>query len=118
MKLVLLGCGGYNFNTWLHDNSSDNLLANEVSTDSVSTSPCFVHPSGQMSKFGPENPHIPDLNLVKAGFIVLVHVDVDGEMCVDISHLVLKALCNTNNQVVNESSDCAESGDIFAGTVV
>jgi hypothetical protein len=39
-------------------------------------------------------------------------------MCVDISHLVLKALGNTNNQVVDESADCAESSDVLAGTVV
>jgi len=50
--------------------------------------------------------------------VVLVYVDVDGEMCVDVSHLVLEALGNTNDQVVNESSDCAESSDVLAGTVV
>ena len=39
-------------------------------------------------------------------------------MCVDISHLVLEALGDTNNQVVDESADCAESSDVLAGTVV
>jgi len=39
-------------------------------------------------------------------------------MCVHISHLVLETLGNTNDQVVDESSDCAEGGDVLAGTVV
>lgn len=39
-------------------------------------------------------------------------------MCVDVSHLILEALGNTNNQVVDESTDCAESSDVLAGTVV
>lgn len=39
-------------------------------------------------------------------------------MCVDISHLVLEALGDTNDQVVDESSDCAEGSDVLSGTVV
>jgi hypothetical protein len=39
-------------------------------------------------------------------------------MCVDVSHLVLEALGNTDDQVVDESADCAEGGDVLAGTVV
>lgn len=39
-------------------------------------------------------------------------------MGVDVSHLVLEALGDTDNQVVDEGSDCAESGDVLSGTVV
>lgn len=39
-------------------------------------------------------------------------------MCVDVTHLVFEALGDTDNQVVNQSSDCAKSGDILAGTVM
>lgn len=39
-------------------------------------------------------------------------------MCVDISHLVLEALGDTNDQVVDQGTDCAESGDVLSGTVV
>jgi hypothetical protein len=39
-------------------------------------------------------------------------------MCVDVSHLVFVTLGNTNDQVVDESSDGSESGDVLAGTVV
>jgi len=39
-------------------------------------------------------------------------------MCVDVSHLVLETLGNTNDQVVNESSDSTESGNVLSGTVV
>jgi hypothetical protein len=39
-------------------------------------------------------------------------------MCVDVSHLVLEALGDTDDQVVDESADCAEGGDVLSGTVV
>ena len=61
---------------------------------------------------------VPDLNNPKAGVVVLVKVDVDGEMGVDVTHLVLEALGDTNDHVVDERTDGAESGDVLAGTVV
>lgn len=61
---------------------------------------------------------IPDLNLVQAGLAVLLDVDVDGEMCVDVAHLVLEAAGNTDDQVVDDSADSSESSDSLAGTVV
>jgi hypothetical protein len=61
---------------------------------------------------------IPDLNNPKAGVVVLVKVDVDGEMGVDVTHLVLEALGDTNDHVVDERTDGTESGDVLAGTVV
>lgn len=62
--------------------------------------------------------HIPDLNLVQASLRVLVDIDVDGEMCVDISHLVLVALGNADDQVVDERADCAEGRNVLPGAVV
>lgn len=62
--------------------------------------------------------HIPDLDLPKISLVVLVQVDVDWEMGIDVSHLVLEALCDTNDQVVNQCPDSTESGDILAGPVV
>ena len=61
---------------------------------------------------------VPDLNNPKAGVVVLVKVDVDGEMGVDVTHLVLEALGDTNDHVVDERTDSTESGDVLAGTVV
>ena len=61
---------------------------------------------------------IPDLNLEKPGLAILVDVDVDREMGVDISHLVPETSRDTNDQVVDERSDCSESSDVFARTVV
>lgn len=55
-----------------HVNPSDDLLANEVS----------------------------DLNLEAVGVLVLLDVDVDGKMGIDVSHLVLEALGDTDDQVV------------------
>ena len=62
--------------------------------------------------------HIPDLNLVQAGLAVLLEIGVDGEMGVDVSHLVLVALGDADDEVVDQSSNCAESGDIFPCAVV
>ena len=39
-------------------------------------------------------------------------------MGVDVTHLVLEALGDTNDHVVDERTDGAESGDVLAGTVV
>lgn len=89
-ELILLGGGSLNIDTRLHDNSANELLADEVS----------------------------DLNLVQVGLGVLGDVDVDGEMGVDVSHLVLEALGDTNDQVVDEGSYSSEGSDILADTVV
>src|SRR4051812_36054403 len=61
---------------------------------------------------------VPDLNLVQTGLVVLLHVDVDGEMGVDVSHLVAEALGDADDQVVDEGSDGAEGGDVLPGAVV
>lgn len=39
-------------------------------------------------------------------------------MGVDISHLVLEATCDTNDEVVDEGLDSSKGCDVFAGTVV
>lgn len=61
---------------------------------------------------------IPDLDLVQVGLAVLLDVDVDGEMCVHVAHLVLEAAGNTDDQVVDDSTDGSEGSDSLAGTVV
>lgn len=89
-ELILLVLGRLNIDTLLHDNSSDDLLADEVS----------------------------DLDLGEASLGVGGHVDVDGEMGVDVSHLVLEALGHTDHQVVDVSSDGSEGSDILSVAVV
>ena len=66
----------------------------------------------------PLRKNVPDLDVPEASLGVLVDVDVDGEMGIDVAHLVLEALCHTDNQVVDEGSDGAESGDVLAVAVV
>jgi hypothetical protein len=61
--------------------------------------------------------NVPNLNLVDA-VRVLVQVDVDGEMGVDVSHLVLEAFRDTDDQVVDDRADCSEGGDILTDTMV
>lgn len=63
-------------------------------------------------------PNVPDLNLKQTGLRVLIHVHVDWEMCVDVSHLVLEALGDTNDQVVDESSDSSEGSNVLSRAVV
>lgn len=88
-QLVLLGLGDLDLDTALHNDPPDNLLADEVS----------------------------DLDLVDA-LRVLLDVDVDGEMGVDVSHLVLEALGDTDDQVVDEGADGAQGGDVLPAAMV
>ena len=89
-KLILLGLGNLNLNTGGHEDPSNDLLSNEVS----------------------------DLNLPLVVVLVLLQVDVDGEMGVYVTHFVLEALCDTNDQVVDQGSDSSEGSDILALAVV
>lgn len=49
---------------------------------------------------------------------VINDVNVDGEMCVDISHLVLVTLGNTGDQVSNKRLDGSESSNVLSVSVV
>jgi hypothetical protein len=61
---------------------------------------------------------VADLDLVQARLRVLLHVDVDGEMGVDVAHLVLEALGHADDHVVDQRADGAEGGDVLARAVV
>lgn len=74
----------------MHLNATDDLLADEVA----------------------------DLDDEVSGLVILLNVDVDWEMGVDVTHLVLEALGDTDDHVVDQGADGTESGDILAGTVV
>ena len=39
-------------------------------------------------------------------------------MCVDVSHLVFEAFCNSDDQVVDKGLDGPEGGDVLASAVV
>lgn len=88
-QLILLCLGDLDIDSGLHDDFANELLADEVT----------------------------DLDLVDT-VGVLVQVDVDGEMGVDVSHLVLEALGNTDDQVVDEGADGSESGNGLADAMV
>lgn len=53
-----------------------------------------------------------------ASLLVDVKVDVDGEMGIDVTHLVLEALGDTDDQVVDKGADGAESGNVLAVAMV
>ena len=89
-KLILLRSGDGSINTLGHSDSADNLLANEVS----------------------------DLDLPQTRLGVLLKVDVDGKMGVDVAHLVLETLGDTNDHVVDDGADGAQSGDVLTLAMV
>jgi hypothetical protein len=66
----------------------------------------------------PSPSHIPDLHDGSASLLVLLNVDVDGEMRVDVAHLVLVSLGNTGDQVLDQGLDGPQSGDVLADTMV
>jgi len=61
---------------------------------------------------------VADLDVGAAGLSVLLDVDVDGEMGVDVAHLVQEAAGNTDDQVVDDGADGAEGSNTLASTVV
>ena len=89
-KLILLVLGGLDIDTLVHLNATDDLLADEV-----------ADLDDEVSRLG-----------------ILLNVDVNWEMSVDVTHLVLEALGDTDDHVVDQGADGTESGDILAGTVV
>lgn len=89
-KLILLSLGNFDIDARAHDHPADDFLANEV----------------------------PDLHFGAASLLVLLEVDVDGEMGVDVSELVEVALGDTDDEVVKERPHGSESGNIFPGAVV
>lgn len=49
---------------------------------------------------------------------VLLDVHVDRKMCVDVAHLVFKALCDADYQVIDDRPHRAEGGNVLATSVV
>lgn len=109
MKLIFHVLSDLDVNTRMHRDPSDNLLSNEISGGSKSAlssaSVIICH-------------DVPDFHLVQSGLVVLVDVDVDGEMRIDVAHLVPKSFGDADDQVVDEGPNGAESSDILAGAVV
>lgn len=118
-ELILLGLGGLDIDALGHGDAADKLLAEEVparlrisipNSPTLADYPSWIYPSCSSS--------IPDLNHPEASVVVLLKVDVDGEMGVDVAHLVLEALGDANDHVVDDGADGAEGGDVLAATVV
>lgn len=89
-QLILLRLGQLNVNALLHDHPSHNLLSDKVS----------------------------DLHLPQASLLALVQVDVDGKMGIDVSHLVLEALCHADNHVLDDRSDGSQRGNVLTVAMV
>ena len=61
---------------------------------------------------------VPNVNLEQASLRVLLDVDIDGKMCVDISHLVFETPSDADYEVVDEGLDCSKSGDVLPSTMM
>ena len=61
---------------------------------------------------------IPDLNVKLASLVVFLNIDIDGKVSVDVAHLVLETLGDTDDQVVDDGADGTEGSDTLADTVV
>lgn len=76
---------------------------------------------GNSSWFFPQTtrfPNVPNINLKKPSLRVLLDVDINRKMGVDISHFILEALRNADNQVVYDGFDSPECSNILAGTMM
>ena len=62
--------------------------------------------------------NIPHFHFKKIRLLVLIDIDVDGKMCVDVSHFVLVTLGDANDHVVDDGADGSEAGNGFSGTMV
>lgn len=61
---------------------------------------------------------IPDLDLVAASLVVLLQVQVDGEMGVDVAKLVKVALGNAGDEVGEDRPDSTESSHVLPNAMV
>lgn len=50
--------------------------------------------------------------------VILLNVDVDGKMGIDVSHLVLVSLGDTDNQILDERLHGSQGSDILSRAVV
>lgn len=122
-ELILLGLGDLDIDTGLHNDAADDLLANEVAAHTPLVSifgppRCIRRLVFQILLERDSFPNVPDLDLEVASLGVLLNVDVDGEMGIDVAHLVLEALGDTDDQVVDDGADGTESGNVLAVAMV
>ena len=66
----------------------------------------------------PDKYSIPDFHVVQASLRILFNVHVDWKMCIDVSHLVLEAFRDPNNQVIDNSFHRAKCRNIFSSAMV
>ena len=66
----------------------------------------------------PKLHNVPNVDLKKPGLGVLLDVDVDGEMGVDVSHLVPETFGHTNDQIVEDSLDCSQRSHVLTRAMV
>lgn len=62
--------------------------------------------------------NVPNVNLKKPALRILLDIDIYGKMGIDISHLILEALRNADDQVVDDGFDGSECCNVLAGTMM
>ena len=137
-NLVLDIGGGLDNDPAQHGNATDDLLTQEVAIYLLVRHPpsfgnaggVLMQETGSTSHVGkllsehlqsppcPTDIGLPDLDLLSTSLRVLFNVDIDGEMSVHVTHLVLVSLGDTGDQVLDERLDSAEGSNILSDTVV
>lgn len=55
---------------------------------------------------------------MEQSLVVLLNVDVDGEMGIDVSHLVFVTLGHADDKVLDDGLDGSEGSDVLSGAMV
>ena len=109
LKLILLVFRGFDVDTRLHDHLANNFFSEEVAI--FRSAKCRLTDDLCWSL-------LPDFHLKEPSITILIDVDVDGEVSVDVTHLVLEPLGDTDYEVVDECLHSAKSSHIFPGSMV
>ena len=112
LYLVLYVLRRLHIHAWLHRNSSNDLLANEVTVNVIRVSISLSCRSEAVQSA------VPDINLVQPSLGVLFNVDIDRKMCIDIAHLVLEAPGHSDDKVVDDGFNGPQRCHVLACAMV
>lgn len=99
----------------MHCDVSDDLLAQEVpASEGVRSVTAQLGCRKEVSVMV-QNP--PNFHMVES-LGVLLNIEINGEMGVDVAHLVLVSLCDANDQVLDERLYGSEGCDILSRAMV
>jgi hypothetical protein len=117
LDLILHVLRGLDIDSRLHSDTSHDLFAQEVPVPkNISTQPFHTpsKPPVSPERFGR---NVPNLHFVHP-LRVLLNIDINRKMRIYVTHLILEASRNSDNEILNERLDGAKRGHILARSVV